>query len=629
MKHLPVLAVWWSLAIVTAQEPPVLQLTVEAAALPFDGSRPLPIVVELLHPSWGAPGRDDEVVLTPAQVAALAVQVTDAAGNEVSWPITRRSSPLAQPVVLPRVGRHVVVFECAPSATLTAGRHLLRARLPAQGGGGSDTLSRPVAVEVVLAPAPQMTLTCNAGPLVVLGWPAVVAARLAGPARGVCLLPKSPSAWRESLRLELVDDTNAAVEVGAELLPPPPRSHDRLVAGDVVDLLFRVPAAALPALAGERSWRVRFVPRSAAGGAVARGVVTSPLLPVRFAAAPSPLPPELQSQLAALAIDDLLVSAAVARGELLEPGLPASHREAAAQRFAAALVEAEQHALLVWRRDRSAPAAERLAAVFAAQGDEASAQAWLAHAEAGPAPSFAALLRVHGLGTPAPLPPAAAAALVVAKGVDHEAKPTAAPAIPAASAPAQAAPGPSPAPAVVPANPAPAPAASATSVVGNVSTGDCRTLDVAIAAAADGQWASAARASSEYSSTAYSAARATGAPDVSVHGNDANAWTPAAANKGREQLTLTFARAVAATAVKVRQSCQPGAIVKVELIGADGARQVVFAGRDPNVYAPLTIGWFVVTFPPTPFVVAAVELTLDTTVVPGWNEIDAVSLVGG
>ncbi|MBZ0092184.1 MAG: thioredoxin fold domain-containing protein, partial [Sulfuricellaceae bacterium] len=58
---------------------------------------------------------------------------------------------------------------------------------------------------------------------------------------------------------------------------------------------------------------------------------------------------------------------------------------------------------------------------------------------------FAALLRVHGLGTPAPLPPAAAAALVVAKGVDHEAKPTAAPAIPAASAPAQAAPGPSPA----------------------------------------------------------------------------------------------------------------------------------------------------------------------------------------
>lgn len=609
MKHLPVLAVWWSLAIVTAQEPPVLQLTVEAAALPFDGSRPLPIVVELLHPSWGAPGRDDEVVLTPEKVAALTVQVTDAAGNAVAWPITRRSSPLAQPVVLPRVGRHVVVFECAPSATLTPGRHLLRARLPAQGGGGSDTLSRPVAVEVMLAPAPQLTLTCNAGPLVVLGWPAVVAARLAGPARGVCLLPKSPSAWRESLRLELVDDTNTAVEVGAELLPPPPRSHDRLVAGDVVDLLFRVPATALPALAGERSWRVRFVPRSAAGRAVARGVVTSPLLPVRLAAAPSPLPPELQSQLAALAIDDLLVSAAVARGELLEPGLPASHREAAAQRFAAALVEAEQHALLVWRRDRSAPAAERLAAVYAAQGDEASAQAWLAHAEAGPAPSFAALLRVHGLGTPAPLPPAAAAALVVAKGVDREAKPTAAPAIPAASAPA--------------------PAAPAASVVGTVSTGDCRTLDVAIAADANGQWASAARASSEYSSTTYSAARATGAPDVSGYGNDANAWTPAAANAGQEQLTLTFARAVTATAVKVRQSCQPGAIVKVELIGADGARQLVFAGRDPNAYAPLTIGWFVVTFPPTPFVVAAVELTLDTTVVPGWNEIDAVSLVGG
>ena len=80
--------------------------------------------------------------------------------------------------------------------------------------------------------------------------------------------------------------------------------------------------------------------------------------------------------------------------------------------------------------------------------------------------------------------------------------------------------------------------------------------------------------------------------------------------------------------VRVRQTWNPGAIVKVEVFSSDGQSAVVWSGRDITAYAKNQVAWFVVTFAPPSFLVQTVKLTLDSAAIKGWKEIDAVQLVG-
>ena len=85
----------------------------------------------------------------------------------------------------------------------------------------------------------------------------------------------------------------------------------------------------------------------------------------------------------------------------------------------------------------------------------------------------------------------------------------------------------------------------------------------------------------------------------------------------------------AATGVRVRQNTGPGAIAKVEAIAADGRVHVWWQGRDPLPPAAVRdFAWFVVRVPVTSYAVARIRLTLDLASVAGWNQIDAVQLVG-
>jgi hypothetical protein len=143
-----------------------------------------------------------------------------------------------------------------------------------------------------------------------------------------------------------------------------------------------------------------------------------------------------------------------------------------------------------------------------------------------------------------------------------------------------------------------------------------------------GQWAVAATASTQYRPQDYSAQQATGAPDVPAYGDDKRAWSPNAAERQLEWLELTYAQPVHATEVRVRQTFNPGTIVNVIAVEADGTGHFVWKGRDPNAYAPKQIGWFVVRFPKTPYLVQRVRVTLDTPAAKGWKQIDAVQLVG-
>jgi hypothetical protein len=144
----------------------------------------------------------------------------------------------------------------------------------------------------------------------------------------------------------------------------------------------------------------------------------------------------------------------------------------------------------------------------------------------------------------------------------------------------------------------------------------------------DGQWAIQAKASSSYQDAegeaAWSANQATGAPNVERYADDGKAWTSKSPDGGIEWLDLTFPKAVFATEVRIRESCGSGAVIKVEVFDDKGTPHTVWAGNDPTK----ELNYFPVKFDKTTYKTDRVKVTLATNVVPGWNEIDAVQLVG-
>jgi hypothetical protein len=145
---------------------------------------------------------------------------------------------------------------------------------------------------------------------------------------------------------------------------------------------------------------------------------------------------------------------------------------------------------------------------------------------------------------------------------------------------------------------------------------------------ANGQWAIQATSSSAYGdakgTASYSANQATGVPNVDKYGDNGSAWTAKTADAGIEWLDLQYPRPVHATTVRVRESCGSGSVIKVELFDEQGTAHTAWAGNDPTQ----DLNYLVVKFPKTAFKTARVKITLATNVVPSWNEVDAVQLVG-
>ena len=219
---------------------------------------------------------------------------------------------------------------------------------------------------------------------------------------------------------------------------------------------------------------------------------------------------------------------------------------------------------------------------------------------------------------------------------------TNAPSAPVIAAPA--APAPKPIPAATPAAsaaPVVAPAPASPSVAAKLpvaaaglpSLGEIvpsnQLSDAKVSGDTAGQWAAGATAGSQYGRTQYSAAQATGAPNISLAGNSPDAWCPASKAQGTDWLEVTFAKPVKATEVRVRQNDTVGAITKIEAIEPDGTTHVWWEGVDPyKAPAVREIVWFAVRVPKTSYLVARVKLTLNLAAGPGWKEIDAVQLVG-
>jgi hypothetical protein len=144
----------------------------------------------------------------------------------------------------------------------------------------------------------------------------------------------------------------------------------------------------------------------------------------------------------------------------------------------------------------------------------------------------------------------------------------------------------------------------------------------------DGQWAIQSKASSSYNdaegTASWSSNQATGVPNVEKYADDGKAWAPKTPDGGIEWLDLTFPKPVFATEVRIRESCGSGAVIRVELFDEKSTPHVAWAGNDPTK----DLNYLLVKFEKTTYRVDRVKVTLATNVVPGWNEIDAVQLVG-
>lgn len=108
-------------------------------------------------------------------------------------------------------------------------------------------------------------------------------------------------------------------------------------------------------------------------------------------------------------------------------------------------------------------------------------------------------------------------------------------------------------------------------------------------------------------------------------GDQTSAWAQfTSQGDDSEWLHVTFEKSVDIAEVIVRETYNPGAISKVAAILPSGQEVTIWEGTEPSVQAPVDM-----SFPVTQKVQAnAVKVYLARSRVPGWNEIDAVELVG-
>lgn len=138
-------------------------------------------------------------------------------------------------------------------------------------------------------------------------------------------------------------------------------------------------------------------------------------------------------------------------------------------------------------------------------------------------------------------------------------------------------------------------------------------------------WASAlVDHSSEYSTSRNAAGDVLGPPDVfPLSGDRDGAWASAATDGGEEWVTVRFPTPVRAAAIVWLETFNPGAVSRVDDV-SDGGATTLWSGAMPAPSGPVSAPELTL---PTPRVISAVRVVLDTRRVAGWNELDAIGLI--
>ena len=115
--------------------------------------------------------------------------------------------------------------------------------------------------------------------------------------------------------------------------------------------------------------------------------------------------------------------------------------------------------------------------------------------------------------------------------------------------------------------------------------------------------------------------QALGPPDTLTVGDHQTAWAPLAPNGGTEWIELEFAELVRPKQILIRQTFNPGAITRVEAIAKNGTVRLVASEIENGHSVDLILPYEMKA------AIRRLRIELDTTLVPGWNEIDAVGLI--
>lgn len=140
------------------------------------------------------------------------------------------------------------------------------------------------------------------------------------------------------------------------------------------------------------------------------------------------------------------------------------------------------------------------------------------------------------------------------------------------------------------------------------------------------QWATGAAASSEWGSESWTAQQATGAPNTEECGDYGSAWASSGADT-EEWIELTYDTPVYVTEINIYQTYNPDQVVKVELIGSTAGYHEVYRGVPEAVdECPYVLS---IPVDGADYLAAGLRITIDQSVLGlGWNEIDAVELIG-
>ena len=174
------------------------------------------------------------------------------------------------------------------------------------------------------------------------------------------------------------------------------------------------------------------------------------------------------------------------------------------------------------------------------------------------------------------------------------------------------------------------PAVNAEKISPQAMTVTAGSIETALPTARPGeirQWASAASASSQFDDPNWSANQALGEPDVFECGDNTSAWA-SLSNDTIEWIELTYRTAVTPTQINIFQNFNPSQVVEVQLIALDGSKYVAWEGYPEKVETCPDM--MTITLELTKkILVNKVRITIDQRVSGwGWNEIDAVELVG-
>ena len=127
---------------------------------------------------------------------------------------------------------------------------------------------------------------------------------------------------------------------------------------------------------------------------------------------------------------------------------------------------------------------------------------------------------------------------------------------------------------------------------------------------------------------------ATGEPDVNECGESLSAWVIKQEDDGLHWLELEFYDEVFVSKVRIKESWNPGSVSKVELKN-ENEYVTMWEGVDTRRHPPCP-GFFDVSYEGqegnittsmSPFKAHTIKITFNTDV-EGWNEIDAVQLIG-